>query len=58
MVEAWDKLRKLDAFGKVNEDFATRTLGGGVITVISSLIMAILFFSELREYHSGTWVSQ
>jgi Endoplasmic Reticulum-Golgi Intermediate Compartment (ERGIC) len=51
MAETWDKLRKLDAFGKVNQDFALRTLSGGVITVLSSLIMAILFFSELRECH-------
>lgn len=52
MGEAWDKLRRLDAFGKVNEDFFTRTLSGGIITVVSSLIMAILFFSELREWMS------
>lgn len=49
MGEAWEKLRKLDAFGKVNEDFYTRTLSGGVITLVSSIIMAILFFTELRE---------
>lgn len=50
MGEAWEKLRKLDAFGKVNEDFFTRTLSGGVITLVSSIIMAILFFSELRLF--------
>ena len=55
MGEAWDKLRRLDAFGKVNEDFFTRTMAGGVITVVSSLIMAILFFSELRKCHSLNW---
>jgi endoplasmic reticulum-Golgi intermediate compartment protein 3 len=54
MGEAWDKLRRLDAFGKVNEDFFTRTMAGGVITVVSSLIMAILFFSELRKRYNWT----
>ena len=34
---------------QVNEDFFNRTAGGGVITLISSLIMATLFLSELRE---------
>ena len=58
MGEAWDKLRRLDAFGKVNEDFFTRTMAGGVITVVSSLIMAILFFSELRKCHIQTWAPQ
>ena len=33
----------------MNEDFFNRTAGGGVITLISSLIMATLFLSELRE---------
>lgn len=58
MGEAWDKLRRLDAFGKVNEDFFTRTMAGGVITVVSSLIMAILFFSELRKCYNRTLILQ
>eukprot|EP00891_Asterochloris_glomerata_P002898 jgi/Astpho2/2898/e_gw1.00050.129.1_t len=44
------RLKKLDAYPKVNEDFFNRTAGGGVITLISSLIMATLFLSELRLF--------
>lgn len=48
-----DKLKKLDLFPKVNDDFYQRTASGGVITIGSSLIMAALFFSELG-YHLTT----
>ncbi|KAL6578317.1 hypothetical protein OROMI_010645 [Orobanche minor] len=44
------KLRSLDAYPKINEDFYSRTLSGGVITVASSIIMLLLFISELRLY--------
>lgn len=40
------KLRNLDAYPKINEDFFSRTLSGGVITLLSSLIMLFLFLSE------------
>lgn len=43
------KLKNLDAYPKVNEDFFTRTYSGGVITVVSSLVMLCLFISELSE---------
>ena len=42
-----NKLKSLDAYPKVNEDFFQRTLSGGVITIASSLIMIALFLSEL-----------
>lgn len=41
------KLKSLDAYPKVNEDFFQRTLSGGIITIGSSLIMLCLFLSEL-----------
>ncbi|PHT50749.1 Endoplasmic reticulum-Golgi intermediate compartment protein 3 [Capsicum baccatum] len=44
------KIRNLDAYPKINEDFYSRTLSGGVITVASSIIMTLLFISELRLY--------
>ena len=44
-----NKLKNLDAYPKVNEDFFTRTYSGGVITVVSSLIMLCLFISELSK---------
>lgn len=43
------KLRNLDAYPKVNEDFYSRTLSGGVITLASSIVMVLLFISELRR---------
>lgn len=44
------KLRNLDAHPKINEDFNSRTLAGGTITVVSSIFMFLLFISELRLY--------
>ncbi|MCD9646435.1 hypothetical protein HAX54_036257 [Datura stramonium] len=44
------KIRSLDAYPKINEDFYSRTLSGGVITLASSIIMTLLFISELRLY--------
>lgn len=47
----------------LSADFFTRTLSGGVITLVSSIIMLTLFFSELREWSSKahpmlpTWLS-
>lgn len=43
------KLKQLDAYPKINEDFYSRTLSGGVLTIISATIMVLLFFSELRK---------
>ncbi|MBA0865998.1 hypothetical protein Goshw_017129 [Gossypium schwendimanii] len=45
-----NKLRHLDAYPKVNEDFYSRTLSGGFITLVSSVVMLLLFFSEIRLY--------
>ncbi|KAM7253155.1 hypothetical protein ACFE04_025773 [Oxalis oulophora] len=45
-----NKLRNLDAYPKINEDFYSRTLSGGFITLVSSILMFLLFFSELRLY--------
>ncbi|XP_041015259.1 endoplasmic reticulum-Golgi intermediate compartment protein 3-like isoform X2 [Juglans microcarpa x Juglans regia] len=44
------KLRKLDAYPKVNEDFYSRTFSGGLITLVSFVLMLFLFFSELRLF--------
>lgn len=44
------KIRSLDAYPKINEDFYSRTLSGGVITLASSIVMTLLFISELRLY--------
>ena len=49
MSELFGKLKTLDAFPKVNEDFYQRTMSGGVITLGSSLVMLALFLSELSK---------
>ncbi|KAK0085436.1 hypothetical protein PV325_005211 [Microctonus aethiopoides] len=43
-------LRKIDAYPKTLEDFRVKTFGGALITIISSIFMAVLFLSELRDY--------
>ncbi|EPS64954.1 hypothetical protein M569_09826 [Genlisea aurea] len=43
-------LRNLDAYPKVNEDFYRRTFSGGIITLISSVAIALLFISEFCLY--------
>ncbi|XP_006650004.1 endoplasmic reticulum-Golgi intermediate compartment protein 3-like [Oryza brachyantha] len=49
-MDLWNKLRSLDAYPKVNEDFYSRTLSGGLITIASSLAILLLFLSEIRLY--------
>eukprot|EP00850_Spirogloea_muscicola_P009287 SM000052S17679 [mRNA] locus=s52:18386:21667:- [translate_table: standard] len=46
-MEALRRLKALDAYPKVNEDFHSRTLSGGIITLASSAAMAALFLNEL-----------
>ena len=43
------KLKGLDAYPKVNEDFYKRTLSGGVVTLLSALVMLLLFISETSK---------
>ncbi|XP_074563977.1 uncharacterized protein LOC141820550 [Curcuma longa] len=45
-----NNLKNLDAYPKINEDFHSRTLSGGVITVVSSIIIFFLFISETRLF--------
>uniref|UniRef100_A0AAZ3PIS2 Endoplasmic reticulum-Golgi intermediate compartment protein n=1 Tax=Oncorhynchus tshawytscha TaxID=74940 RepID=A0AAZ3PIS2_ONCTS len=44
------KLKQFDAYPKTLEDFRIKTCGGATVTIISGLIMLILFFSELQYY--------
>jgi hypothetical protein len=47
---AMERLRKLDVYPKINEDFFTRTTAGGFITLTSSVIMLMLFVAEARLF--------
>uniref|UniRef100_A0A7D9NKG0 Endoplasmic reticulum-Golgi intermediate compartment protein n=1 Tax=Xenopus tropicalis TaxID=8364 RepID=A0A7D9NKG0_XENTR len=49
-MESLHRLRQFDAYPKTLEDFRVKTCGGALVTVISGLIMLILFFSELQYY--------
>ncbi|XP_038994456.1 endoplasmic reticulum-Golgi intermediate compartment protein 3-like [Hibiscus syriacus] len=50
MAGIMNKLKKLDAYPKISGDFYNRTLSGGIITLVSSVVMLLLFFSELQLY--------
>lgn len=44
------QLRRFDAYPKTLEDFRVKTFGGAAVTIISGLLMVILFVSELNYY--------
>ncbi|XP_069634661.1 LOW QUALITY PROTEIN: endoplasmic reticulum-Golgi intermediate compartment protein 3-like [Haliaeetus albicilla] len=45
------RLKRFDAFpDKTLEGFRVKTCGGALVTVVSGLIMVLLFFSELQYY--------
>ncbi|KAF5789912.1 putative endoplasmic reticulum vesicle transporter [Helianthus annuus] len=50
MNRVFSRVRNLDAYPKINEDFYSRTLSGGVITLASSIAMLLLVISELAMY--------
>ena len=41
------KLKALDAFPKIQDDFYSKTMSGGIITMVSTVAMFFLFFTEL-----------
>jgi len=45
-------IKKFDAFPKTNDDFRVRTTSGAVVSIISVLLMLLLFMSEVRFYYS------
>mmetsp|Transcript_60472 Transcript_60472/g.129730 ORF Transcript_60472/g.129730 Transcript_60472/m.129730 type:complete len:370 (+) Transcript_60472:99-1208(+) len=47
---ALSKVRTFDVYSKVHDDYRIRTQSGGLISLISILVMAILFVSELNAY--------
>jgi len=46
----WATLKRFDAYAKPMDDFRIRTRSGGILTVLSGLMMIILFASEFRDY--------
>lgn len=45
-------LKKFDAYPKTLEDFRVKTFGGAAVTLVSGLLMFLLFVSELSFYLS------
>ncbi|KAH3710330.1 hypothetical protein DPMN_069807 [Dreissena polymorpha] len=45
-----ERLRKFDAYPKTLEDFRVKTFGGATVTIVSAILMFILFVSELNFY--------
>ncbi|KAJ7361908.1 Endoplasmic reticulum-Golgi intermediate compartment protein 3 [Desmophyllum pertusum] len=43
-------LKKFDAYPKTLEDFRVKTFGGAAVTIVSGLLMFLLFVSELSFY--------
>ena len=46
----WATLKRFDAYAKPMDDFRIRTRSGGVLTVLSVLVMILLFASEFKDY--------
>jgi hypothetical protein len=44
------QLKRFDAYAKTIDDFRIRTTSGGFVTIISSLIIFLLFFLELKYF--------
>jgi len=49
-VNVMDVIKKFDAYPKTLDDFRVKTLGGGTITVVASIVMVLLFASETQDY--------
>ncbi|PNI27902.1 ERGIC3 isoform 7, partial [Pan troglodytes] len=47
---ALGKLKQFDAYPKTLEDFRVKTCGGATVTIVSGLLMLLLFLSELQYY--------
>jgi endoplasmic reticulum-Golgi intermediate compartment protein 3 len=43
------RLKRLDAYPKVNEDFYKWTLSGGIVTLVATVVMLLLFISETSK---------
>jgi len=51
-MEIASKLRSFDAYPKTLDDFRVRTLSGAVVSIVSSIFILWLFFSEVSLYLS------
>jgi len=47
---ALDALKSFDVYSKVHDDYLQRSQAGGIVTVITTFIIAVLFWTELWEF--------
>jgi len=50
MDSALDHLQNFDVFSKVQDHHLQKSQAGGIVTVVTSFIIAILFWTELQEF--------
>lgn len=44
------KLKHFDVYAKVHDDYMKRSQSGGVVTIVTAVILAVLFYNELQTY--------
>ena len=47
-----EKIRPFDAFSKTLDEIRIQTFSGGIVTIICSALMFLLFLSELHHYQT------
>eukprot|EP00744_Colponema_vietnamica_P020097 GILI01028528.1.p1 GENE.GILI01028528.1~~GILI01028528.1.p1 ORF type:complete len:386 (-),score=78.63 GILI01028528.1:38-1195(-) len=47
------RIKEFDVYPKVEEDYRVRTLSGGAVSIVSGIIIILLFLSELNSYLTG-----
>ena len=50
MIKMLQFISKLDLFPKAAEECRVKTVSGAIVSIVSVLLMAMLFFSELSYY--------
>ncbi|XP_023316165.1 endoplasmic reticulum-Golgi intermediate compartment protein 3 [Trichogramma pretiosum] len=45
-----ERLRQFDAYPKTLEDFRIKTIGGAIVTILSAIVITLLFISEAIDY--------
>lgn len=51
-MKALETLKQFDVYTKVHEDYVQKSQAGGAVTMVTSLILALLFWIELNEFCS------
>lgn len=47
-----DKIRPFDAFSKTLDEIRIQTFSGGIVTIVCTTIMILLFISEFHHYQT------